>query len=179
MPLCAKDSAAVNATQTLTFKYFKKSIADYENLFTHQLFGSITYSTTTTTNYDDFTTADFGSVKERIFLITDHSGGSSGNFRFDLTLLPATIGMTVSTSTAGTSYSSGGTNISSTYSSSYNQLKYNQQINFSCDNTTRMAVYSSARNDTSPFYKDLSASNNYSSNQILKNWCLYVFICFY
>ena len=75
--------------------------------------------------------------------------------------------MTVSTSTAGTSYSSGGTNISSSYSSSYYQLKYNQQINFSCDNTTRMAVYSSARNDTSPFYKDLSTSN-YSSSSFFR-----------
>ena len=175
MPLCAKDSDAVNATQTLTF--YKNNISSLNNIATYNLFGSITYSTTTT-NYDDFTTADFGSVKERKFLITDQSGGSSGDSAFELTLLPATIGMTVSTSTAGTSYSSGGTNISSSYSSSYYQLKYNQQINFSCDNTTRMAVYSSARNDTSPFYKDLSASN-YSSNQILKNRCLYVFICFY
>ena len=98
---------------------------------------------------------------------------------YDHTLLPATIGMTVSTSTAGTSYSSVGTNISSTYSSSYYQLKYNQQLNFSCDKTTKMAVYSSAKNNTSPLLIDLSASNNYSSNQILKNRCLYVFICFY
>ena len=182
MPLCAKDSDAVNATQTLTF--YKNNISSLNNIATYNLFGSITYSTTTT-NYDAFTTADFGSEKERIFLTTDQSGGSSGNSYFRLTLLPATIGMTVSTSTAGYNYNPAGTAITGSYNDKIvpylgpYQLKYGEQLNFSCDKTTKMAVYSSAKNNTSPLLKDLSASNNYSSNQILKNRCLYVFICFY
>ena len=182
MPLCAKDSDAVNATQTLTF--YKNNISSLNNIATYNLFGSITYSTTTT-NYDDFTTADFGSVKERKFLITDQSGGSSGDSAFELTLLPATIGMTVSTSTAGYNYYAAGTAITGSYNNTISpylgpyQLKYGEQLNFSCGSTTKMAVYSSAKNNTLPLLKDLSASNNYSSNQILKNRCLYVFICFY
>ena len=104
---------------------------------------------------------------------------------FDLTLLPATIGMTVSTSTAGYNYNAAGTAITGYYNDTIlpylgpYQLKYGEQLNFSCDKTTKMAVYSSAKNNTLPLLKDLSASNNYSSNQILKNRCLYVFICFY
>ena len=101
---------------------------------------------------------------------------------FQLTLLPATIGMTVSTSTAGYNYNAAGTAITGSYNDKIlpylgpYQLKYGEQLNFSCDKTTKMAVYSSAKNNTSPLLIDLSASNNYSSNQILKNRCLYVFL---
>ena len=93
--------------------------------------------------------------------------------------------MTVSKSTAGYNYNAAGTAITRSYNDTIlpylgpYQLKYGEQLNFSCDNTTTMAVYSSARNNTSPLLKDLSAIKNYSSNQILKNRCLYVFICFY
>ena len=181
MPLCAKDVDALTATQTLTF--FKEININSNIIATYNLFGSITYSTTTT-NYDALTTT-FGSVQTRTFLTTDQSGGSSGDSAFELTLLPATIGMTVSTSTAGYNYNAAGTAITGSYNDKIlpylgpYQLKYGEQLNFSCDNTTKMAVYSSAKNNTSPLIKDLSASNNYSSNQILKNRCLYVFICFY
>ena len=90
--------------------------------------------------------------------------------------------MTVSTSTAGYNYNAAGTAITGSYSNTVSpylgpyQLKYGEQLNFSCDKTTTMAVYSSAKNNTLPLLKDLSASNNYSSNQILKNRCLYVFL---
>ena len=174
LPLCLQDN---DVGQTLTIRNEDgNSIYSTTSIGSNNNEGKIYYDYSTTIPNSDFSKgkATFN------FLISDNAGGSQTTpSTFDLTLLPATIGMTVSTSTAGTSYSSGGTNISSSYSSSYYQLKYNQQINFSSDNTTKMAVYSSARNITSPFYKDLSASNNYSSNQILKNRCLYVFICFY
>ena len=122
--------------------------------------------------------------KSETFFILKDVGNQTKNASFDLTLLPATIGMTVSTSTAGYDYNAAGTAITGSYNDTISQylgpyqLKYGEQLNFSCDKTTKMAVYSSAKNNTSPLLKDLSASN-YSSNQILKNLRLYVFICFY
>ena len=119
------------------------------------------------------------------FYLKDISTGGAAKAQFKLTLLPATIGMTVSTSTAGYNYNAAGTAITGSYNDKIlpylgpYQLKYGEQLNFSCDKTTKMAVYSSAKNNTLPLLKELSASNNYSSNQILKNRCLYVFICFY
>ena len=121
---------------------------------------------------------------ETKFILKD-VGNQKKDASFELTLLPATIGMTVSTSTAGYNYNAAGTAITGSYNDTISpylgpyQLKYGEQLNFSCDKTTKMAVYSSAKNNTLPLLKDLSASNNYSSNQILKNRCLYVFICFY
>ena len=177
MPLCFYD-ADTNNTLTL--------YKDDSSISTNKITGSNsdgTYPAATAAapnkvNVSYTFPQTFNTEQRKDFFILDNNSGQAGS-SFRLTLLPATIGMTVSTSTAGTSYSSGGTNISSSYSSSYYQLKYNQQLNFSCDKTTKMAVYSSAKNNTSPLLKDLSASNNYSSNQILKNRCLYVFICFY
>ena len=93
--------------------------------------------------------------------------------------------MTVSTSTAGYNYNAAGTAITGSYNDTVSpylgpyQLKYGEQLNFSCDSTTKMAVYSSAKNNTLPLLKDLSSSNNYSNNQILKNGCFCVFIHFY
>ena len=93
--------------------------------------------------------------------------------------------MTVSTSTAGYNYNAAVTAITGSYNDTISpylgpyQLKYGEQLNFSCGSTKKMAVYSSAKNNTLPLLIDLSESNNYSNNQILKNRCLYVFICFY
>ena len=121
---------------------------------------------------------------ETKFILKD-IGNQKKDATFALTLLPATIVMTVSTSTAGYNYNAAGTAITGSYNDKIvpylgpYQLKYGEQLNFSCDKTTKMALYSSAKNNTLPLLKDLSASNNYSSNQILKNRCLYVFICFY
>ena len=167
MPLCFYD-ADTNNTLTL-----KEDNSDTGNVI--NTYSAATAATPNKVNVNYTFPQTFNTEQRKDFFILDNNSGQAGS-SFCLTLLPATIGMTVSTSTAGTSYSSGGTNISSSYSSSYYQLKYNQQLNFSCDKTTKMAVYSSARNNTSPFFKDLSSSNNYSSNKILKNRCLYVLL---
>ena len=93
--------------------------------------------------------------------------------------------MIVNKSAAGYSYDAAGTAITGSYNDKIvpylgpYQLKYGEQLNFSCGSTKKMAVYSSAKNNTLPLLIDLSESNNYSNNQILKNRCLYVFICFY
>ena len=137
-----------------------------------------------TINYTQtFTTSQLSSGATNVdFYLKDISTGGYANAEFQLTLLPATIGMTVSTSTAGYNYNPAGTAITGSYNDTISpylgpyQLKYGEQLNFSCDNTTKMTVYSATRNNTSPLLKDLSASNNYSSNQILKNRCLYVFL---
>ena len=174
MPLCFYDADTNN-----TLKLYQ-DVLDENNRFPNNTttYSAATAATPNKVNVNYTFPQTFNTETEKKIYILDNNSGQAVS-SFHLTLLPATIGMTVSTSTAGTSYSSGGTNISSSYSSSYYQLKYNQQLNFSCDNTTKMAVYSSAKNNILPLLKDLSASNNYSSNQILKNRCLYVFICFY
>ena len=195
LPLCFRDNDANNALtlkvgtgdsfDDASNKRIKKlsdgtGVEDLADTYTFA--GATTHTINYTKNFSGLVTDDITN-----FFLRDNNTPLAGEAtaKYTLTLLPATIGMTVSTSTAGYNYNAAGTAITGSYNDTISpylgpyQLKYGEQLNFSCDKTTKMAVYSSARNDTSPFYKDLSASNNYSSNQILKNRCLYVFICFY
>ena len=191
MPICVTDT-----DPNETFNLYKGDITNPDNKLassttpTADQYTGFSYNSTLqayTTNYKQvFGTADLNvTLPTKEFIITDHTGAESNAGQFKLTLLPATIGMTVSTSTAGYNYNAAGTAITGSYNDNISpylgpyQLKYGEQLNFSCDKTTKMAVYSSAKNNTLPLLKDLSACNNYSSNQILKNRCLYVFICFY
>ena len=86
---------------------------------------------------------------ETFFILKDAIfGNQKKDASFELTLLPATIGMTVSTSTAGYNYNAAGTAITGSYNDTISpylgpyQLKYGEQLNFSCDNTTRYGIYS-------------------------------------
>ena len=184
LPLCFRDNDANN---TLTLKVggalddFDSSVR-INNLGiqnnTYTFAGAATHTINYTKNFSGLVTNNITN-----FFLND--GVDTATAKYTLTLLPATIGMTVSTSTAGYNYNAAGTAITGSYNDTISpylgpyQLKYGELLNFSCDKTTKMAVYSSERNNTSPLLKNLSASNNYSSNQILKNRCLYVFICFY
>ena len=180
MPLCFYDADTNN-----TLKLYQ-DVIDENNRFPNN---TTTYSAATAAapnkvNVSYTFPQTFNTETEKKFYILDNNSGQAVS-SFHLTLLPATIGMTVSTSTAGYDYNAAGTAITGSYNDKIlpylgpYQLKYGEQLNFSCDNTTKMAVYSSAKNNILPLLKDLSASNNYSSNQILKNRCLYVFIYFY
>ena len=189
LPLCFRDNDA-NNTLTLkaggadsifaSAKRIKKlsdgtGVEDLADTYTFA--GAATHTINYTKNFSGLVTDDITN-----FFLND--GVDTAKAKYTLTLLPATIGMTVSTSTAGYNYNAAGTAITGSYNDKIlpylgpYQLKYGEQLNFSCDKTTKMAVYSSAKNNTLPLLKDLSASN-YSSNQILKNGCFCVFICFY
>ena len=97
-----------------------------------------------TINYTQtFTTSQLSSGATNVdFYLKDISTNGAASAKFKLTLLPATIGMTVSTSTAGYNYNAAGTAITGSYNDKIvpylgpYQLKYGEQLNFSCDKTT-------------------------------------------
>ena len=181
LPLCFRDNDANNTLTLKTGDSFSLGTIIPNPSGGNTFSGGTTHKLNYTKNFSGLVTDDI----TNFFLSDNATPPSQATAEYKLTLLPATIGMTVSTSTAGYNYNAAGTAITGSYNDTIlpylgpYQLKYGEQLNFSCDNTTKMAVYSSAKNNTSPLIKDLSASNNYSSNQILKNRCLYVFICFY
>ena len=75
--------------------------------------------------------------------------------------------MTVSTSTAGYNYNAAGTAITGSYNDTISpylgpyQLKYGEQLNFSCDKTTKYGIYSDNKVDFT-FTTDLTSANNYT-----------------
>ena len=101
-----------------------------------------------TINYTKtFTTSQLSSGATNVdFYLKDISTGGAANAKFILTLLPATIGMTVSTSkvdTGATILANNSTEITNAkllvdqnLSQTPIQLKYNEKINVTCDNTS-------------------------------------------
>ena len=178
LPLCFRDNDANNTLTLKTGDSFSLGTIISNPSGGNTFAGAATHTINYTKNFSGLVTDDITN-----FFLND--GVDTATAKYTLTLLPATIGMTVSTSTAGYNYNAAGTAITGSYNDKIlpylgpYQLKYGEQLNFSCDITTKMAVYSSAKNNTLPLLKDLSACNNYSSNQILKNRCFCVFIYFY
>ena len=74
--------------------------------------------------------------------------------------------MTVSTSTAGYNYNAAGTAITGSYNDTIlpylgpYQLKFGEQLNFSCGSTTKYGIYS-ANKAGFTFTTDLTSANNY------------------
>ena len=122
-----------------------------------------------TINYTKtFSTLPSGATNTAFYL-KDISTDGAASAKFKLTLLPATIGMTVSTSTAGYNYNAVGTAITGSYNDTISpylgpyQLKYGEQLNFSCGSTTKYGIYSPNKKGFT-FTTDLTSANNYSGN---------------
>ena len=165
MPLCFYD-ADTNNTLTL--------YKDDSSISTNKITGSNsdgTYPAATAAapnkvNVSYTFPQTFNTEQRKDFFILDNNSGQAGS-SFRLTLLPATIGMTVSTSTAGYNYNAVGTAITGSYNDTIlpyigpYQLKYGEQLNFSCDKTTRYGIYSDNKVGFT-FTTDLTSANNYT-----------------
>ena len=152
LPLCFRDNDA-NNTLTLkvgtgtTFdsssnKRIKKltdgtGVEDIADTYTFA--GAATHTINYTKNFSGLVTDDI----TNFFLRDNATPPSQATAKYTLTLLPATIGMTVSTSTAGYNYNAAGTAITGSYNDTIlpylgpYQLKYGEQLKFSCDKTTK------------------------------------------
>ena len=144
MPICVTDT-----DPNETFNLYKDVAIPTNKLATSTTptadqYTGFSYNSTLqayTTNYKQvFGTEDIGSDDVfKNFIITDHTGAESNAGQFTLTLLPATIGLTASTSVSNHDFSLSSSTTEHLYD--YKDLKYGDRINVNCTNSTDSTFY--------------------------------------